>query len=134
MTTPILPTKTVLSTTAFTPAQMNYDKEVEDFLSVTNKYDFLLQLMAAYRASAPSSVTINSNRVILPATSIAYLSDSATISSLVVYLTEAKYGYGYTVTMPADASATSFIPATGSGFTITSGPNAGKHCILVSWA
>jgi hypothetical protein len=134
MTTPILPTKAVLSATTFTPAQLNYDREVEQFLSVTNKCDFVIQLMTAYRSGLPSTVNINGSNCSTNATSFVYFSDASTITQLLSYLTDTKYGYSYTVTMPSNQDATQFTTASGSGFAVTSGPNSGKSCIIVSWA
>ena len=138
MTTPILPTKTRLRDYAFSPAELNADAEVETWLTTVNDYDFVLKLIQAFRDGSTHSYDIDSKTVITPATSFIYISDAATIATLIPYLTEAAYGYNYTVNMflaVNDAPTPStYITAAGSGYGITSGPNSGKKCILVSWA
>ena len=138
MTTPILPTKAKLRDYSFSPAELNADAAVETWLTTVNDYDFVLKLIQAFRDGSTHSYDIDSKTVITPATSFIYISDATTISTLITYLTDAAYGYNYTVNMFSAVNnyptPSTYITATGSGYGILSGPNAGKKCILVSWA
>jgi hypothetical protein len=82
MTTFILPTKTQIQGYTASPAQLLRDATVETFLSVTNQYDFLLQLNQQWRAGA---------------TSFTYYNQSPSQMTLLnTYLTDTSYGYNYT--------------------------------------
>ena len=117
MTTCILPTKTALAAYKFSPIQLNLDAEVETFLTVTNDYDFLLELMSALRAGESTSFT--------------YISTELHCQYLMYYLTQAQFGYEYTVTPTYDTGLTLSNQAPTP---ISSGANAGKFSIIVAWA
>ena len=136
MPTPILPTKAQLAGYTYSPATLNADEEVETYLTVTNNYDFVLKIIQAFRDGTTHNYNIDGLIVTAPATSFIYISDATTIANLIVYLTQDLYGYKYTVSMfsiVAAGLASTYIPATGTGYSITLGPNTGKKCILVSW-
>jgi hypothetical protein len=139
MTTPILPTKSQLAAYTYSPAQLIADAVVEQFLSVTNNYDFILKLIQAFRGGLAQSYNINGVTVISSVTSFIYIGASTDVNYLNTVLGPA-YGYTVTtavytpgVTSPAVIPATVTMDGTGTPFAITLGPNAGKSCILVAW-
>ena len=52
MTTPLIPTKTILANTKYTPTDLIADTAVETFLA--NHYGFVRDMMSAYRAGDTS--------------------------------------------------------------------------------
>ena len=143
MTTPILPTKAQLAAYTYSPAQLITDAQVEEFLSETNNYQFVLQLIQAFRGGVAQSYNINNVTVSTSTTSFIYIGTASDVNYLKTILSEPAYGYSYTVTTAvyvAPVSTPTPIPAsvtmngTGTPFVITIGENAGKSCIQVSWA
>jgi len=117
MPTCILPTKTAIANYAVTPVQLKLDAVVETFLTVTNNYKFLLQLMSTLRAG--------------DYTYMVYVDDLATCQLLMLYLTQPQYGYSYTVTPNYNTSVATNLQAPTP---ISDGINAGKYSITVAWA
>ena len=140
MPTPILPTKTQLKELVFTPKQLIADDEVEQFLTVTNEYDFILGLITAYRSGAKASwadtgVTTGAETY----TEFVYFGTLTTVNTLINFLTHADYGYGYTVKIARDtaweARTTAISVTTESDpYKLLTGPNINKYALLVSWA
>jgi hypothetical protein len=148
MTTPILPTKTQLAAQIYSPADLIRDADVETFLSVTNNYDFILKLMQAYRSGQAISYNIDNKTYITNTTEFVYFATNAHVSVILEYITAPHYKYLYTAKIPVITSQSNTVAWTtisypdylvgsqsyAGGFEVTSGPNTGKYCILVSWA
>ena len=140
MPTPILPTKTQLAGLQFTPKQLVADKTVEEYLTITNNYDFILKLIAQYRSGARASwagtgVTPDASTY----TEFVYFCDLDTLNLLIEYLTNVDYGYGYVVKVAKTSvgweTRTTAISVTPSdSYILPTGNNAGKYAMLVSWA
>ena len=138
MPTPILPTKVQLAGLQFTPKQLVADAEVEQYLTVTNNYDFILKMIAAYRSGLVASWAGTNVTGTPTYTEFVYFCDLATLNALIVFLTNVDYGYGYTVKVAkgtAWETATSPIATTPTDlYAIASGAQIGKYALLVSWA
>jgi len=142
MTTPILPTKAQLVAYTFSPAQLIADAQVENFLSVTNNYQFVLQLIQAFRSGTSQTSDINGVIYTSSATSFVYFGVPSDVQNLIIYLTGSLYGYLYTVSTPTYYAKVGSTPAyltwtsvtSGVGLALTIGANSGKNCILIAWA
>ena len=139
MTTPFLPTKAQLLAATFSPSQVVLDGIVENFLIQTNAYSFIGQLSTAFRSGQsqtyPAATLGLGSSLTTSATSFIYISDATTIGLLINYLTNAIYGYNYTVSTWTAGSPGSWTSVTsGSGTAISGGVNDRKQFILVAWA
>ena len=142
MPTPILPTKTQLATLAFTPQQLVADAEVEQYLTVTNNYDFVLQLMAQYRSGLPASWT-GTGVTVTPAlrpthTEFVYFCSVVDLNQLINYLTHVDYGYGYVARVAKgtvwETRTAGIDISVSDDYIISTGAQLGKYALLVSWA
>jgi hypothetical protein len=139
MTTPILPTKAQLAAYTYSPATLAADAEVENFLTVTNNYSFILQLIQGFRGGIGQTYEINRVSFTCAATEIVYIGTDSDVTSLIKYLTGTLYGYIYTVTIPQFSAGdnpiiTAWVPTTTTGYYIPNGANHNKTCIKVAWA
>ena len=142
MTTPILPTKSQLVAYTYSPAQLIADQQVETFLSVTNNYQFVLQLIQAFRGGVSQTYDINMVTYTSTPTSFVYFGTPSDVQTLIIYLTGTLYGYSYTVSTPTYYAQQGSTPAyltwdpvtSGVGLALTMGANNHKNCILIAWA
>jgi hypothetical protein len=144
MTTAILPTKTQLVAQTFAPSQLVLDVEVENFL-ITNKFNFVLALMAALRGGVAQSytyyITVTSPTAHAVSTvfnstptSFVYKDKVAIVAALVNYLTNAAYGYGYTVSAWSNGSWAPITSGNGTLEVDADNTATGNSFILVAWA
>ena len=143
MPTPILPTKSQLKELVFNPRKLVADAEVEDFLTVTNMYDFVLDLITAYRSGAKASwadtdIDLEVELTSPTYTEFVYFCNLATANSLINFLTHVDYGYGYTVKIAKgtawEARTTSVTLSPPSDpYILVTGAHSGEYALLVSW-
>ena len=142
MPTPILPTKTQLKELVFNPRKLVADAEVEDFLTITNEYDFVLKLITAYRSGAKASwadtgIDITVEETIPTYTEFVYFCDLNTLNALIVFLSHIDYGYNYTVKVAKGTSweaRTTVISITPSDdYVLVDGAHEDEYALLVSW-
>jgi hypothetical protein len=143
MATPILPTRTKLRDYSFSPAQLVADAEVEAWLTAPtgNNYDFILELIQAFRSGARASWA---NTGVTPTTDAAftefvYFCDLPTLNTLIDYLTNVTYGYLYTVKVAKtsvgwETRTTAISTTPSNSYVLVTGTQSGKYALLVSWA
>jgi hypothetical protein len=143
MPTPILPTRAQLRDLVFTPRQLVADAAAEQFLTVTNNYDFVLELITAYRSGAlatwaDTAIDLEVELTSPTHTEFVYFSDLATANSLINFLTHVDYGYAYTVKIAkgtaweARTTAVTLSPPT-DPYILVGGAHDGEYALLVSW-